>query len=110
MDLQDQLQSLFPDHEFSQGKKEAEASQRGLWVQDAPLRCKYEKRHGKATVIIQGYTGDKEDFKRLAKEIKTELGIGGSIKDETIILQGDFRPQIMQILKEYGFKVKPVGG
>lgn len=110
MDFQDQLQSLFPDHESSQDKNKAEASERGLWVQDAPLHCRYEKRHGKATVIIEGYTGDKDDFKRLAKEIKTELGIGGSIKEETIILQGDFRPEIMQILKEYGFKVKPVGG
>lgn len=110
MDLQDQLKSLFPDHEFSEDKNKAETTQRGLWVQETPLRCKFEKRHGKATVIIEGYTGDKEDFKRLAKEIKTELGVGGSIKDETIILQGDFRPQIMQILREYGFKVKPVGG
>lgn len=110
MDLQDQLQSLFPDHKPSEEENQKEGSNEGLWIQEEPLLCKYEKRHGKATTIIDGYTGAKKDFKRLAKEIKTELGVGGSIKNEQIIIQGDVRPQVMEILKDYGFKVKRVGG
>ena len=46
----------------------------------------------------------------LAKEIKTTLSVGGSFKDDKIIIQGDFRDKIMKILKEKGFKVKRVGG
>jgi translation initiation factor 1 len=72
--------------------------------------CKFEKRKGKATTIIEGYEGTDEDFKILAKEIKTKLSVGGSFKDASIIIQGDYRDKIMQILKEKGFKVKRVGG
>lgn len=72
--------------------------------------CKFEKRKGKPTTIIEGYTGADSDFKKLAKEIKTKLSVGGTFKDDTIIIQGDYRDQIMTILKEKGFKVKRVGG
>ena len=72
--------------------------------------CRYEKRKGKPTTIISGYEGDEEDFKVLAKEIKTKLAVGGSIKDGEIILQGDYRDKIMKLLQEKGFKTKRVGG
>lgn len=110
-DLQDQLKALFPDRAPSEDQKSSKESlEEGIWVQSEPLLCRFEKRHGKATIIIDGYTGAKEDFKKLAKEIKSELGVGGSIKKEQIIIQGDVRQEIMQILKEYGFNVKRVGG
>ena len=79
-------------------------------MQEDPLLCKYEKRKGKPITIIDGYTGATEDFKKLAKELKTKLSVGGSFKDDKIILQGDFRDTIMELLKEKGFKVKRVGG
>lgn len=107
MDLQDQLKNLFPEHQFKEQKKE-EAS--NIWLQEEPLLCKYEKRKGKPITIIDGYNGATEDFKTLAKEIKTKLSVGGSFKNETIIIQGDYRDQIMEILKEKGFSVKRVGG
>jgi translation initiation factor 1 len=72
--------------------------------------CKYEKRKGKPTTIIEGYTGADSDFKRLAKEIKKMLSVGGSFKNEQIIIQGDYRDKIMDFLKNKGFKVKRVGG
>ncbi|MET0945646.1 MAG: translation initiation factor, partial [Flavobacterium sp.] len=46
----------------------------------------------------------------LAKEIKTKLSVGGTFKDDSIIIQGDYRDKIMAILKEKGFKTKRVGG
>jgi translation initiation factor 1 len=79
-------------------------------MQDAPMICKYEKRKGKPITIIEGYTGASEDFKKLAKELKTTLSVGGSFKDDAIIIQGDYRDKIMAILKIKGFKVKRVGG
>ena len=81
-----------------------------IWLQDAPILCKYEKRKGKPITILEGYTGASADFKILAKEIKTKLSVGGSFKDDKIIIQGDYRDKIMSMLKEKGFKVKRVGG
>lgn len=109
MDLQDQLKNLFPDHielEFEELLEE----EHSLFIQKEPLICKFEKRKGKVTTIIEGYEGKDEDFKILSKEIKTKLSVGGTFKDNSIIIQGDYRDKIMQILKEKGFKVKRVGG
>ena len=107
MDLKDQLKNLFPDHkETSEPIKEKS----NVWLQDKPVLCKYEKRKGKPITIIEGYDGPTKDFKTLAKEIKTQLSVGGSFKNNTIIIQGDYRDKIMQILKEKGLKVKRVGG
>ncbi len=107
MSLQDQLKNLFPEHQFEKPKKEEKPE---IWLQDEPLLCKYEKRKGKPITIIDGYNGATDDFKKLAKEIKKELSVGGSFKNETIIIQGDYRDKIMNILKEKGFNVKRVGG
>lgn len=105
--LREQLKNLFPDHIEEETPAENVSN---IWLQDEPLICKYEKRKGKPVTIIEGYSGADEDFKILAKEIKTLLGVGGSFKDETIIIQGDYRNKIMEFLKEKGFKVKRVGG
>lgn len=109
MDLKDQLKNLFPDHEVAP-EEEIIKEEKELWIQSEPIICKYEKRKGKATTIIEGYEGSDEDFKLLAKEIKTKLSVGGTFKDDSIIIQGDYRDKIMQILKDKGFKVKRVGG
>lgn len=110
MDLKDQLKNLFPEHQESDIEPQAENDSKDLWLQDDPLICKYEKRKGKPITIIEGYTGADSDFKMLAKELKTTLGVGGSFKNEQIIIQGDYRNQIMEMLKAKGFKVKRVGG
>ncbi|WP_159947187.1 translation initiation factor [Polaribacter septentrionalilitoris] len=107
MDLKDQLKNLFPDHEET---PEPVQEKSNIWLQDNPIICKYEKRKGKPITILEGYTGATSDFKILAKEIKKKLSVGGSFKDDKIIIQGDFRDQIMTMLKEKGFKVKRVGG
>ena len=107
MDLQDQLKNLFPEHQFEEKPTEEKPE---IWLQEDPILCKYEKRKGKPVTILDGYNGATQDFKKLAKEIKTKLSVGGSFKDDKIIIQGDYRDQIMEILKDKGFKVKRVGG
>ena len=107
MDIKDQLKNLFPDHQI---KEEAVEEQSNVWLQDEPLLCKYEKRKGKPITIIDGYNGATEDFKALAKDLKKRFSVGGSFKNDTIIIQGDFRDKIMAFLKELGFNVKRVGG
>ncbi|WP_405368371.1 translation initiation factor [Nonlabens sp. Asnod2-A12] len=107
MDLSDQLKNLFPEHDF---KEEEKPEKSNIWLQEDPLECKFEKRKGKVNTVIAGYTGATTDFKILAKELKTQLGVGGSFKNDQIIIQGDYRDRIMEMLKEKGFKVKRVGG
>lgn len=109
MDLQDQLKNLFPDHveEVTETSKDVEPT---YWLQDAPIICKYEKRKGKPVTILEGYNGADSDFKKLTKDLKSFLGVGGSYKKEIILIQGDYRDKIMDFLKDRGFSVKRVGG
>lgn len=109
MDLQDQLKNLFPEH-VPEVKDEQTLAEDTIWLQDDPIICKYEKRKGKPITILEGYTGATEDFKKLAKELKQKLSVGGSFKDYKIIIQGDYRDKIMSMLKDKGFNVKRVGG
>jgi len=109
MDLQDQLKKLFPEH-VSEETDVHNNIEPNIWMQDDPILCKYEKRKGKPITILEGYTGATEDFKILAQELKKALSVGGSFKDDKIIIQGDYRDKIMQILKQKGFSVKRVGG
>jgi translation initiation factor 1 len=108
MDLKDQLKNLFPEH--TPEKTVPQQKESTIWMQEDPIICKYEKRKGKPITILEGYTGADADFKKLAKELKTKLSVGGSFKDGKIIIQGDYRDKIMSLLKDKGFKVKRVGG
>lgn len=111
MDLKDQLSKLFPDHNPSTEKEpEPESGPHQLHLQKEPLICRFEKRNGKPSTIIEGYEGSDEDFKILSKEIKTKLGVGGSFRGGEMLIQGDYRNKIMSLLKDKGFKVKRVGG
>ena len=109
MDLKNQLKNLFPNH-VPEKSIESTNTAKAIWMQKDPIICKYEKRKGKPITILEGYTGATEDFKALAKELKTKLSVGGSFKDDKIIIQGDYRDKIMTLLKEKGFNVKRVGG
>jgi translation initiation factor 1 len=110
LDLNEQLKKLFPDHETQPEEQTTESVPRNLHLQKEPLICKFEKRNGKPVTIIEGYTGGDEDFKVLSKEIKTKFGVGGSFRGGEMLIQGDYRDKIMNLLKDKGFKVKRVGG
>ncbi len=76
------------------------------------LEVKLEKkgRSGKTVSIICGFIGTNEDLKSLAKELKIKCGTGGSVKEGTIVIQGNVREKIMTFLKDKGYRVKRVGG
>ena len=110
MDLKDQLQNLFPDHQPEEEQEKESEPEIDIWLQDEPLICKYEKRQGKPNTIIENYSGAKTDFKKLTQYLKRSFGVGGSHKNDRIIIQGDYRDEIMDMLKNIGFTVKRVGG
>jgi translation initiation factor 1 len=111
MDLADALRSAFPDHEPEESIVSNEAKSFDFYVHTTPtLQCCYEKRKGKATTVIKSYQGTPADFKKLASAIKKKFNIGGGIKSDDIVIQGDYREVIMGFLKECGFTVKRVGG
>ena len=108
MDLKDQLKGLFSEHR--ENKQINLPLKSEFWLQKGPLTCKFEKRKGKPITIIDGYTGSGSDFKALTSKLKKKFNVGGSYKKESIIIQGDYRDQIMDLLKKIGFNVKRVGG
>ena len=107
MDFKDQLKKHFPDHKLTDKNYEInEVSS----LQTDPIICKYEKRKGKALTILEGFTINDSEVKNIAKELKKKLSVGGSLKDNYIIIQGNYRDKIMEILNSKGFKTKRVGG
>jgi len=72
--------------------------------------CIDKHRAGKIAVIIKDFIGTAEDLKALGKLLKTKCGVGGSAKNGEIIIQGDVRDKVMEILKEEEYNYKRVGG
>jgi translation initiation factor 1 len=108
MDWKDKLSGLKAD--LPEGKEvkaeETEISNKKRQIE--PLRVELDKRNGKPTTLITEFGGTDDELKELAKFLKVKCSSGGSARDGEVLIQGDFRVKISEILLGMGFKVKKI--
>jgi len=111
-DWKDRLGVVFstnPDFSFEHAGDE---EQETLSANKQDLRVTLDKkqRKGKSVTLVTGFIGKEDDLKELGKLLKTKCGVGGTVKDGEILIQGDFRVKVLDILKKEGYKAKQTGG
>lgn len=100
--------STNPDFEYEEEENELEK----LPPEEQLLYVSIDRKKlkGKEVTLIEGFEGTDDDLKTLAKVLKSSCGVGGTAKDGEILIQGNFRDKIMDILAEKGYKTKRKGG
>ncbi|QIA08407.1 translation initiation factor [Draconibacterium halophilum] len=101
--------STNPDFDYDKDKEEEQESVPAN-QQDLRVLLDKKKRKGKAVTLVTGFVGSDDDLKKLGKKLKSKCGVGGTVKDREILVQGDFRQRVMDLLKADGYKVKRSGG
>ena len=97
--------STNPDFEYQYDQQEQVQT---LPPQQQNLKVMLDKkaRAGKQVTLVTGFIGQEEDLKELGKLVKNKCGVGGTTKDGEVVIQGDFRDKITQLLTAAGYKAK----
>ena len=94
--------STHPDFSYDTGEQDEPET---LPKNTQKLRVRIEKNHrgGKTVTIVSGFTGSEADLKELGKLLKTKCGVGGSAKEGELLIQGEFKEKVVEILKKEGY-------
>jgi translation initiation factor 1 len=108
----DRLGTVYSTNKNYEYNQDSEEEEETLLPGDQLLRCLLDRkqRKGKSVTLIEGFVGTTDDLKALAKELKVKFGVGGSAKNQEIVIQTDKREKIMEYLNSKGYKTKRVGG
>jgi translation initiation factor 1 len=97
------------DFEFQQ-QQQNEAETPPPQQQNLKVLLDKNGRAGKQVTIIAGFVGTAGSLDELGKMLKSKCGVGGSVKDGEVLIQGDVRDKVVQILLKEGYKAKRTGG
>jgi len=97
------MYSTNPDFQYNTGE-ESEEETRPAGRQLLRISLDKRNRGGKAVTLITGFCGTAEDLTALGKLLKVKCGVGGSAKDGEIIVQGDLRKKVLEILQKEGYE------
>ena len=104
------MYSTDPNYNFTEEHTPGEEELLLPKQQDLRIMLDRKQRAGKAVTLVTGFRGNEKDLDSLGKTLKQKCGVGGSVKDGIILIQGDFRKRIMELLLAEGYKVKQSGG
>jgi len=100
--------STNPDYAFDYGEEETITLEPAK--QNLRVMLDKKQRAGKKVTLITGFQGSNYDLAVLGKELKSACGVGGSVKDGEILLQGDFREKAFALLQEKGYTKTKISG
>ena len=100
--------STNPDFEYTTTQEEQPTT---LPPQQQNLRVWLDRKHrgGKTVTLVKGFVGTDDDLTELGRMLKSKCGVGGSAKDGEIIIQGDHRDRVVDLLTQAGYKCKKAG-
>lgn len=104
-DWKDRLGVMYSTNPDFQYNMEGEEEEDTLPKEKQQLRISLDKRNrgGKAVTLVTGFRGTSDDLTALGKFLKVKCGVGGSAKDGEIIVQGDLRNKVLEILQKEGY-------
>lgn len=98
--------STNPDYQYEYEDQEPEQDTLPPQQQKLHILLDRKQRGGKQVTLVTGFVGRDEDLQTLGKLLKGKCGVGGSVKDNEILIQGDFRTRVAEILQNAGYKIK----